>query len=195
MFLGQPYQRGTVLLDRRARAYSEALNLEVSVVDQRAQRWDVELVIQPTDGFTRRFMAHRARERWSSFAIPCPQLDNTGTYPDATRLNLQATANAGTGTVQVRKGSAANVLLRTGRFISFAGHSKVYQVTLADDLTIDDNTTAHSITFTPELRANVASGSYIRLNPDITVRYDPAEDWFANLEYLFGETIYLQEVL
>ena len=202
MFLGERYQRETVLIDNKAHSATESLNLGVTVVDHRAQRWDVELVVKPSIEFVRKLSAHRGRERWSSFTIPCPQYDGTGPndgylhhYPADTRLNLSTQATSGTGTVAVVKGSTEDVTLRTGRFISFAGHTKVYQVTMADDLEFDDNTTVRNVTFTPLLKSNVALGSYIRLNPNITVRHTPGNQWAYNAAWLYQDTIYLQEVI
>ena len=202
MFLGERYQRGTVLIDNKAHSSTESLNLGVSVVDHRAQRWDVELFVRPSPEFVRKLSAHRGRELWSSFTIPCPQYDGTGPddgylyhYPAATRLNLSAQATSGTGAVSVVKGSIADVTLRTGRFVSFAGHTKIYQVTTADDLEFDDNTTVRSVTITPLLTANVAVGSYIRLNPNITVRHTPGNQWAYTGAWLYQDTIYLQEVI
>lgn len=202
MFLGEQYQRETLMLDNKAHSSTESLNLAVSVVDHMAQRWDIELIVKPSREFARKLSAHRGREEWTSFAIPCPQYDGTGPfdgylhhYPTNTRLNLTKAATAGTGTVEVRKGSIADVTLRTGRFITFAGHTKVYQVTLADDLLFDDNLTARNITFTPELTTDVVSGSYIRLNPNITVRHSPGTQWAYTADWLYQDTIYLQEVI
>lgn len=202
MFLGQRYLRDTLLIDNKAHSSTESLNLGVSVVDHRAQRWDVELVVKPSPGFVRKLAAHRGRELWSSFTIPCPQYDETGPndgylnlYPATTRLNLSAQATSGTGAVSVVKGSIDDVTLRTGRFVSFAGHTKIYQITMADDLEFDDNTTVRSVTFTPLLAANVVAGSYIRLNPNITVRHTPGNQWAYTGAWLFQDTIYLQEVI
>ena len=151
MFLGERYQRGTLMLDNKAHSSTESLNLAVSVVDHIAQRWDIELIVKPSRGFARKLAAHRGREEWTSFAIPCPQYDDTGpfdgylhNYPANTRLNMTKNATSGTGTIEVRKGSIADVTLRTGRFFTFAGHTKVYQVTMADDLLFDDNPTTQT---------------------------------------------------
>ena len=96
--------------------------------------------------------------------------------------------------MEVRKGSLGSVTLRTGRYISFAGHDKVYLVDNADDLEFIDTTTARNITFYPALRQDVTV-SYIRLNPNIKVRYAPGTEWAYTGSYLFQDTVYLHEVI
>ena len=204
MFLGRQYLRTTTLIDNRARSSSQSINLGVNVADHGAQRWDMELMVRPDRGFVRKLMAHRARQLWTPFAIPCPQLDGTGPtdaylhpYPAAVRLNLNEKASEGSNVVKLIKSapSGANaVTLYTGRHVSFAGHSKVYQVSSVDDLEFTDDSVVHTVTLSSELIEDVASASYLRLNTDIMVRYDPAMDWAYDFAYLAnGGAIHLIE--
>lgn len=202
-FLGQRYQRGTVVLDNRVRNATESTNLGVNVIDFMAQRWDLELTLRPDNAgaLRRSLMAHRARERWTSFKVPCPQPEGSGPsggylepYAASDRLTLQAQASAGGTSVMVAKTTNPNIVLKPGRFISFAGHDKVYMTTNATDIEYD-SATARSFTFTPELRADVANGSYVRLNPMMTVRHDARRDWAYDAGFVYSVTVYLQEVV
>ena len=92
-------------------------------------------------------------------------------YLASDRLVLTAKASAGATTVNVRRATPTRRDLAAGRFVTFAGGTKVHRV--VDDYTFPDTSTVRTVAITPALRGEVAAGSYIRLNPTMLVRYDP----------------------
>lgn len=95
-------------------------------------------------------------------------------YLASDRLVLNKNADAGATSIELRRTSASPRSIVTGRLVSFAGTStKVHRIQTT--ATFPDTTTVRTITITPELRADVVIGSYIRLNPVVRVYYSEGE--------------------
>ena len=90
-------------------------------------------------------------------------------YLATDRLVLDEQAVAGATSVNLRRTTAAVRELVAGRFITFAGSTKLHRVLTG--ATFPAIGTVRTITISPALRANVAALSYVRLNPVATVRY------------------------
>ena len=107
---------------------------------------------------------------WTAGRTLEPQPGYLQPYLATDRLILDSPAVAGATGVNLRRTTAAVRELVAGRFITFAGSTKLHRVLTS--ATFPAIGTIRTITITPALQTNVASLSYVRLNPVATVRYD-----------------------
>ena len=185
MFLGQRY---VTAVGRRYGTYidfvetshgSVSQNLARSVAGNRAMAFNHRVILHPdakgAAGLQRKLAAHYAMHgNVTPFMAPALQFPGTGPsdtylwpYPDELRLSLTAKADAGGTTFNLQKTDSTvtdEQTLYTGRIVTFAGSTKMHMV-VSEDATFPDNSTTRTVTISPPLMKEVASGSYVRLNP------------------------------
>jgi len=107
---------------------------------------------------------HRNRHGQSMpFGFPMPQPPGDG---PAGNVTAQAAAAAGAATVSLAS-DAGTVAIAAGRFVAFAGHTKVYQVTEA----VDGASPAEVAIF-PALLTAVAAGEAVAAEPMLRCVYE-----------------------
>ena len=140
----------------------ETLSLRVIANDSTAQRWRISFNLAPDVGSSNPaplFSVHKAVHSVArSFTMTMPQHHTVEPSTGTARVNGAVTLT----TNEVTQITTDGTQIPVGRFISFAGHSKIYIVTAS---------TATSTTIHPALRSNLADNAVINQSPDINVFY------------------------
>ena len=128
----------------------------------RAQYWRFVISLQSSwhdsPQAALRVFAHMAARRGSqAFQMPVPQppVGSNG-------LHGKRLAAADLGATALGLSGAGNATVEAGRFVSFAGHAKVYIVEAA---------TASQLTIFPGLVMAVGAGAAVDFTPDMTCQY------------------------
>ena len=185
-FLGSAYG-APVIRDIRRRHVRDTVNLGVSVVTLPGQRWELEIPLRPDSRGKRNLAglisAHRKRNgAGTSFTVPMPQLWGVSKgYGNSYTTSAKASTLANS----VRTNYTANATaMDVGRYIKFATHTKVYQVTsfaLAGSVA--------TVGLYPALVEDVASGTAM-LSESVNINVVHHEDSLEEMAFVRGGTIY-----
>ena len=193
-FLGLDYVHPVQVEGVQPESNNTALSGRVSSLRFGHVRWKVGLTFEPripTRTIDARIAVHRAKHGTTgSFTIPMPQIVD-GELPGDAGL-IVAAVSAGASGVQLK--ASSNTVLPIGRFISFAGHDKVYQVDGTGDYTIVSS--GVTVTVVPNLLAGVVSGARWFPNPSLLCRYAGSSrgGWSSDGRGLVRPTVSLLEV-
>ena len=154
-FLGAKYVGGPIFENVQTRFDSETVNLRTRTLVLPSQRWELEVGLETEafgdSGLAGRLAAHRdANGSHTKFNVAIPQLLGV-TRGHAASYSLQAKATAGAKLVRVGHTSAGTPI-GVGRFVTFSGHAKLYQVT-----SVSKAGTVATVGVFPTLRADVAA--------------------------------------
>ncbi len=162
---------------------SDSLSLKVQAVSRGTQRWVLEIGLEPTrlggsGGETALLAVHRASHgQHTPFNTLMPQ--HLGTEDVGVTVSARLAALAGATTIHVNASSTFPANL--GRFITFAGSTKLHQIVAATALTAPNRRT---LTVFPALVANVAASAAVSFSPQIRVYY--AQNGQEGLQYTNG---------
>ena len=181
-FQGLNYITPLTINSRERLFRSETINLKTQTVGNGAQRWDLVVTLAPATGIGggaagAALAVHRSTNGLStSFTMEMPQYLGVA-EPGAVSVNGAHSVGDDTITVD----AAAERVIPAGRFLTFPGNTKVYQVTEA--VTVPAIGTA-TLNIFPSLVANVADNDTIDWTPDVTVYY--AQDGVEGVTYVEG---------
>ena len=158
-------------------------------------RWHVELGLEPRRfaDASRRLAVHLAKHGQSvSFALVMPQI-GPEVIADHVGQKITAAAAIGASSVTLTVNVNQQIDLPVGRFISFAGHTKVYQVDEDADVSLSNVGVVVSII--PPLQAAVANNERWNANPALTCRYDAGQGgWSLNSRSIVAPLLSVIEV-
>ena len=172
-----------ITINSRERLFrSETINLKTQTVGNGAQRWDLVVTLEPATAIGGNaagaaLAVHRSTNGFStSFAMEMPQYLGVA-QPAA--VSVSGAHSVGDSTITVDAANTTQV--PAGRFLTFPGNQKVYQVTEAVPVPAVGTATLNIF---PPLVANVADNAEIDWTPDITVYY--AQDGVEGVTYTEG---------
>ena len=193
-FLGLEYVHPAQVEGVRPESNNIAVSGRISSLRFGHVRWKVGLTFEPRISartIDARLAVHKAKQGTTgSFSIPMPQIVD-GELPGDAGLVVAATSVGASG-VQLK--ASSDTVLSIGRFISFAGHDKVYQVDGADDYTVVSSGT--TVTVVPNLLAGVVGGARWFPNPSLLCRYASSArgGWASDGRGIVRPTVSLLEV-
>lgn len=191
-----------VVIESVIRSWSnESLSLSRDTLSLDAQKWIIELALEPDRMGDKQAGAnlsvHRARHQdGSSFTLPMPQHLGVPEV-DATTLQVENDHAAGETSLPVRKVPGEPLIpIPKGRYFKFSGHDKIYQIT-EPTVFRGTGTVIETLNVFPALQENVADDEKLDFSPDITVIYAP--DTLARIVYnnqiLVRATLSLEEAV
>ena len=152
---------------------SETLTLVRQVLTNGAQRWTLDITLEPDSKGAKRaggkMQAHKAKHGMGGkFSLPMPQHLGVPEFAKAVTVSVAALASSESIMVKANPGNPQTWTIPEGRFIAFAGHTKVYIVT--DDLKLVRSNPGKLMIY-PALQKSVALNAAIDDTPDILVQY------------------------
>ena len=172
-----------ITINSRERIFrSETINLKVQAVGNGAQRWDLTVTLEPATSIGgsaagAALGVHRSTVGATTpFDMAMPQYLNVPEPVNTVLVNGGATVGS---TIAVDSTDATTIA--AGRFFSFDGSRKIYQVT--EEVMVPDTGTA-TLNFFPALVAPVADNATIDWDPPIRVYY--GQDGVEGVTYSDG---------
>ena len=167
-FLGGLYAEETEVRDISIIERPQTRNLRVRPRRRKPQRWDLSMVLRGNDRtLADRVFSHQLDNLDNDFALEMPQIV-PGSDAELDVMVSQASPGiVGHAIVSVAS-TVGGVSLLHGRFVGFAGHSKVYRFQ-GDDRTVGAGTTR--LALYPALVEPVAQGEKMTLAPPLRAVY------------------------
>ena len=188
-FLGAAYAREvSVPVDWRRRGVAETQSAVLVESLGEAQRWDFTIGLQ-TDVWGKLELAaklsvHRRRNQHNGvFDLLVPQPLGQIEPPSGLAVVVPVKTDAGATQVVVQRTSANAWTVPISRYITFAGHSKVYSVEEAKSLR--NINTNYALDIYPALREDVAAAAVVDFTPNARVKWHP-DDIDNELMYTNG---------
>ena len=161
-------------IESETRAFrDETLSLRIVTNSSNAQRWNMNFGLA-ADGGTNQtaalFSVHKATHNISQqFSVTMPQHHYVDALTDSDGNPITVTVNGAVNlsTTDVTMIPTTGGTTPVGRFISFAGHSKIYLVTASTETTTS---------IFPPLRSNLADASTVNQSPVVNVFYSDNDD-------------------
>lgn len=148
---------------------ADSITLKRYAVSLEAQRWEIETNIMPSNSDAE-FLIHSVLNGFNTiFDVEMPQVYRGS----GTLVTGSTSASGASGTYSVTVGSSTQ--LRTGDFISFSGHSKVYLIT---------QIVSNTLTVFPRLKSSSLGTLYYGNNTVMKARYDT--DSMIGISYVDG---------
>ena len=174
MFLGLNYITPATITHEERVFKSETLSLRIQTNVSSASRWRVQLGLEPSreNGSAGALQVHRAQFGvHTPFNMLMPQhLGTDPTVESNTIVSVSGVHAASDSTIMVD--SNTSFTIPAGRFITFAGHNKVYITTSALNYT---SGTTGTLNIFPALHSGLVDNAIVNLNPNISVRYSSEE--------------------
>lgn len=161
------------IVNNAPEAISETLNLKRVGSGQGVQRWEIQATIGSLEDATELFMTTILAGRSKKIYIRMPQLYRKINTPSG--LNPVTSGNHGGGLTHINVSGFDAV--RSGEFIQFANHSKVYAVVGIDQGVLE---------VYPGLTAYVPSGTAIKYGAKVTMHAKLNDDTVTGIKYENG---------